>query len=268
MTEAHGTQPNQEFLKCLSAANTSSDYLNRCWIIRSLLPSGHCIVEKNGAVRALTTDEFVLLSGDRAEAGAKVAVCCVKESMTMHPGFYFIFGTAITDQQDDEDLLRFYWNVTADGVLNLVRLLTLNLNRFQVPFRLKCVNNPLNYTRNDAVVLYLNKRFYRIGTELIASAHRETKQHLKSGTPLFTKPLASGLGFAEQPENGASFGQHRCRIVAEALYNCYEQELQTEEERLTEVVNQFERKGLSIERPYLNPGSIDQYEFPDSELPV
>jgi hypothetical protein len=212
------------------------------------------------------SDEFVLLNGETSGPGAHVGIRCVKESMTMHPGFYFIFGTALTDQQDDEDLLRFYWNVDADGVLHLVRLLTVKLNRFQVPFRLKCVNNSLNYNRTDAAVLYFNKRFYRIGSELVATVHRQTSQYLKSGTPLFTKLLASGLGFAEQPENGASFGQHRCRVLAEALYNGYEQKLDSEEERLTEVVEHFERKGLSIERPYLNPGSIDHYEFPVAEL--
>jgi hypothetical protein len=267
-TGAHLARPNQEFLKSLSAANASSDYLNRGWLVRSLLPTGHCIVEKNGFIRTLMFDEFVLLEGDRTVPGATVGICCLKESMTMHPGFYYIFGTALTDQQDDEDLLRFYWNISASGVQNLIRLLTQQLNRFQIPFRLKCVNNPENYGRTDAAVLYFNKRFYRIGIELVTSAYHDIRNDLESNTPLFTKEFAPGLGFAEQPADGASFGQHRCRILAEALCSAYEQKLNTERERLTEVVKNFERKGLSFARPYLNPGSIDQYEFPGSELSV
>jgi hypothetical protein len=265
-TEGYLARPNQEFLKTLSVANSSSDYLNRGWVIRSVLPTGHCIVEKNGCVRTLMVDEFIVLDGEQVASGATVGICCMKESMTMHPGFYYIFGATLTDQQDDEDLLRFYWNVNAGGVLNLVRLLTSQLNHFQIPFRLKCVNNPKNYGRTDAAVLYFNKRFYRIGIELVASAYRTIGEELGPVTPLFTKQLASGLGFAEQPANGASFGQHRCRILAEALCSAHEKSLETETEKLDEVKKHFARKGLSFEQPYLNPGSIDQYEFPVSEL--
>jgi hypothetical protein len=259
-------RPSQDFLSSLSAANTSSDYLNCGWLVHSVLPTGHCIVEKNGSVRTVLDEEFILLEGVSAAPGAKVGISCLKESTTMRPGFYYIFGTALTDQQDDDDLLRFYWNVKAVGVLSLIRLLTLHLNRFQIPFRLKCVNNPRNYNRTDAAVLYFNKRFYHIGVELVADTYREIKQNLGLSTPLFSKPLAAGLGFAEQPENGASFGQHRCRILAEALVEAYEQNLVTEAERLAEVERQFERKGLDFARPYLNAGSTDRYEFPAAEL--
>jgi hypothetical protein len=260
--------PNDEFLQSLSAANASSDYLNRGWMVHSLLPTGHCVVEKNGFIRTVIADEFVLLSGESSTPGATVGISCLKESMTMHPGFYYMFGTALTDQQDDDDLLRFYWNVKADGVLNLVRLLTTSLNHFQIPYRLKCINTPRNYKRSDAMVLYFNKRFYRVGVELVMSCYRDAEQNLKATTPLFTKQVAPGLGFAEQPENGASFGQHRCRVLAEALYDAFEQNLRDESEQLAHVEMHFRRKGLSLERPYLNPGSTDDYEFPASELSI
>ena len=111
-------------------------------------------------------------------------------------------------------------------------------------------------------MLYINKRFYRISVELLADIHHELQDHLGADTPLFTKHLAPGLGLAEEPGNGESFGQNRCRILAEGLWNAYEKGLQTEHDRLQEVRQQFERNGLSLDFPFLNPHSSDQYMFP------
>lgn len=41
--------------------------------------------------------------------------------------------------------------------------------------------------------------------------------------PLFTKPLAPGLGLAEDPGDRLSFGQSRCRIAAEGLVRAHAQ---------------------------------------------
>jgi hypothetical protein len=37
------------------------------------------------------------------------------------------------------------------------------------------------------------------------------------------------------------------------------------DERLAQVRKQFEQLGLACDRPWLNPGSVDRYDFP---LPV
>ena len=34
----------------------------------------------------------------------------------MQPGFYYAFGEALADQQDDFGVVRLYWNVTARRV--------------------------------------------------------------------------------------------------------------------------------------------------------
>jgi hypothetical protein len=46
---------------------------------------------------------------------------------------------------------------------------------------------------------------------------------MRPGTPVFTKFLAPGLGLAEDPGQGDSFGQHRCRLLADAMILAYEQ---------------------------------------------
>jgi len=180
----------------------------------------------------------------------------------MHPGFYYVFGEAVGDQQDDSGLLRFYWNIQADGAVSLVRLITERLNRFQLPFRFKIVNNPTDFDRSDTAILYVNQRYYRLVAELLAEVHQQVSDQLEIGTPLFTKQLAPGLGLAEEPTTGESFGQQRCRILAEALWNIYEQQLKEDETQLNEIRKQLELNGINPDLPYLNAGSTGTYDFP------
>ena len=114
-------------------------------------------------------------------------------------------------------------------------------------------------------MLYVNKRFYRITAELLLDAQAGIREHLQPETPLFTKQLAFGLGLAEDPGTGESFGMSRCRILAEAIVSAYAEGLQTEEGRLHAARKQFEQYGLALERPYLNAGSVDQYDVPNHQ---
>jgi hypothetical protein len=257
------SSPNVQFLKELSSANTSRERLDRGWCVLAQLPTGHYIAEKSGFTRTLFAGEFISHSDFRRppQDGDAISIFAPRESKTMHPGFYYIFGETIGDEQDDRELLRFYWNVTPEGATSLVRLVTERLNRFQLPFRLKVVNNPAAFNRSDAAVLYLSKRFFRIAAELLDDIHQQIADKLEAHTPLFSKTLALGLGLAEEPTTGESFGQQRSRILAEAIWNAYDLGLEDEEKRLAQIAKQFEVCGMNIQFPYLNPGSTQDYEF-------
>ena len=263
-TDVASTSANYGFVNELSAANSSREYLNRGWKILSLMPTGHYIAGKNGLSRILFAGEFISHSDFRGpvQEGSSISIFCPRESRTMHPGFYYVFGEAVGDQQDDSGLLRFYWNIQAEGAVSLVRLITERLNRFQLPFRFKIVNNPTDFDRSDTAILYVNQRYYRLVAELLVEVHQQVSDQLEIGTPLFTKQLAPGLGLAEEPTTGESFGQQRCRILAEALWNIYEQRLKEDETQLNEIRKQLELNGINPDLPYLNTGSTGTYDFP------
>jgi hypothetical protein len=260
-------EPDDDFVARLSDANASREHLHRGWQIVRRLPAGHFIAQKNGHVRILSAAELVARDGPSAtpDEGASVSLIWPRESKVMHKGFYYIYGEAVTDQQDEVELLRLYWNVRAAGVLELVRQLTRSFNRFQLPYRLKCLNSPAAYERADAAVLYFNARYFRLASELLADTHRELKEYLEPNTPLFSKTLAAGLGLAEEPGNGESFGQQRCRILAEGIWKACERNPLTEKQFFEAVASQFESEGLSLDSPHLNPGSVDDYELPARE---
>jgi lantibiotic modifying enzyme len=78
--------------------------------------------------------------------------------------------------------------------------------------------------------------------------------------PAFTKRIARGVAIAEDPAPGASFGAERCLLVAEGLVEAYERGERDVTGRLRCVAEMFTEAAISLDAPYLNPGSGDIYE--------
>ena len=247
----------------LSEANATRERWDAGWQVYQMLPTGQVLAHKGGRTRALWPGEF--LSTDAAgmmpRPGTNLSVFFPRETKTMQPGFYHAFGEAEAGELDGFSLVRFYWNVRAEGAAPLMREVTRGLNRFQVPFRMKCLTNSAFYTRNDAAVLYVERRFYRVTARVLAGVYKDVARHLRPDAPLFAKPLAAGLALAEEPYTGESFGMQRCRILAEGLLSAHARGLRDDASRLGEVERHFAAYGLKLEAPHLNPRSVDTYEF-------
>jgi hypothetical protein len=267
---ALGTRPAQpspmaatgeDFLAQLSQANLSRSRWDANWQVTRVENTGQVWAEKAGVLRICQPGEFVNYSGagTPVRVGNQITVYLFKESTTLQPGCYFAFGETAASS-DSLDIFRFYWDINEIGVLQLLRGVSRDLNHFQVPFQFKSPVWPLGYMRRDAAVLYVRKRFYRLVRELAAAWLQECAAHLRNDVPLFTLALAPGLGLAEDPETGESFGMNRCRHLAEAIWNAHNQGLPVEL-RLEAVKEHFRRHGLDFRRPYLNPGSVDQYSL-------
>jgi hypothetical protein len=224
-------------------------------------------VTKNGASVLLSAGEYVIEEGRGAppRIGVSVNFYLPTESLTRQPGFYYAFGESMDDHRDQIDCCRFYWSIGPSGAAHLLQVLTGRLNRFRVPFHCKCQRSRAQYQRLDPIVLYLDKRFYQIGVQLIGEAYARVRDHMKPTSPILTKVLAPGLALAEDPPDGESYGMHRCRIVAEGLCDAHDRGITDIDTRLDLIEARFARAGLSLERPYLNPGSIDRYTF--NEMP-
>lgn len=256
---------NENLVTLLSEANDTQDRWETGWQIAEILPTGQIRAEKHGRTRYVWAGEFLSTQsyGTAPRPGTQITAFFPKESATLQPGFFFTYAKTFTDHRDEMNVMRFYWHIEESGAPKLLRGISSRLNRFRVPYRFKVLNNTLPFNRSDAAVLFLNKKYYRIAIELLAEVYKEIRGDLKPETPLFSKRIADGLGIAEDPNNGDSFGMNRCRILAEGLWIAYTKNLRTENERFAEVNKQFERYGLDLDRPYLNSGAIDQYVTTD-----
>ncbi len=247
------------FANRLSQANRSRERWDQGWVIHQLGQGGTIFVHKGERHRTARPGEFAG-SGMAPQPNQVVSLQVLRESFQLQPGFYFVFGETLSDEYDDFSMMRFYFHIAPEGAPLLIQKLTTDLNRFQVPFRMKCLTDPAQYVRSDSAVLYVAQRFFRVTTVLLATL--AGAEWLRPWTPLFTKQLAPGLAVAEDPGNGESFGMHRCRLVAEGIVDAWMQGTQSVQIRIENVRQRFLQNGLTLERPYMRDTSADIYEFP------
>ncbi len=229
-----------------------------------MLSQGQVLAARGTSRRTVWPGQFLSKDGPgaRSRPGAEISLFYPKESTSLQPGFYYVFGETAEDESDGFGLVRIYWNVDLSGAPELVRLLSGRLNRFHVPFRFKCSVVPSQYERTDVAVTYLAKRFFPIFADLLADIHPRLRPTLGDDVPLFSKPLAAGVGVAEDPGTGESFGQHRCRILAETLWNCFLNGNQSLSARLSELDRRLAANGVDPRQLHLNAGSLDWYDRP------
>ncbi len=247
------------FVEALSSANTGKGSREPGWVVRAA-DHREIVVERDGLRVWVRRDEVFATNG-AIVPGAQVRVRLPKELLNLFPGFYMALGNEGLDVQATEPLIRFYWNVSSAGAPRLVRALTERLNSARLPFRLKVVNAPERFTRCDAAVLYVRKTDHAKLVRPVRTTYDELKSQMRSPIPVFTRPIASGLGFAEDPGGGDSFGTHRCRILADGIIRAYEAGCDSVVEQLRIVESQFREAGISLDKPFLNAGSADIYAF-------
>jgi len=250
----------RELIAALSAANCGRGTWEPGWVIQGAADEGRVPVRKEGLTLWVTPEQF-RSPGGSLRPGHRCRVRIGKELRELMLGFYLVIGDGDErDERDDDDVMtRFYFHVRPSGAVPFVAGLTGALNQLHVPFRAKVVNHPALYPRADAGVLYLGKRHYPRVAAALPALYDRLAPHLEPSVPMFTRPLAPGLGLAEDPATEESFGQHRCRLITDALWRAYGAGRHGTGERLAAVCQSLEALGLDPRRLYLQPRSTDVY---------
>lgn len=248
--------PDPSFLPSLSRNNRTQVRWEGGWTIYALGQGGQVSLQKGDRQRFAMAGEFLShgAPGMPPQMGSIVSVFVPRESAVAQPGFYFVYGEMLSDVWDEHNLLRFYFHAPSELAPELVSYLSGALNRRLVPFRMKTLSEPGLYTRTDAMVLYLAKRYYDVTVRLIREMPDSLATRLRPSTPLFTWPLQPGVGIAENPGNGESFGLSRCRLMAEGIVEGWRQGRITTEDRMNSIAARFTQEGFDLDSPYLNPG--------------
>lgn len=248
-------------LDALSAANMGRERWEQGWRIAQVYPNGSIQAQKGSRWVMFQQGHFTAGHG-MPRQGAMAAVFLAKESRTLQPGFYYVMSETVPEQSVESKPTRIYFNIDESGAPHLVRAISTELNRFGIPFRFKTLSYSGSYTRSDSAVLFFGKRYFPVIARLLPRLLANVKDHLRPATPLFSKKLVDGVGLAEDPGNGESFGSHRIRLVAQAIWDAHLRDLQSDEARLQEVDVQFQQHGLRLDQPHLRGGSADLYELP------
>lgn len=251
--QPHAASP---FIDSLSRANSGTGSRESGWTVVRTEEDGRLVVHRHGLDLWARPDE---VRGPDLSPGTEVSVTLPPELLRLSPGFYMALGDEELDFE--QPIVRHYWHLTSSGGAALIATATRALNEAGLPFRLKVLLDPGGYLRCDAGVLYTPRRLQGEVSDLLPSLRAAVAGHLREGTPALTKPLGEGLSVAEDPADGDSFGMNRCRLLAEAAVRAFELGLESTEEQLDLVEQCFDAQGLTFEHPYLNAGSVDEYEL-------
>jgi hypothetical protein len=258
----------RDHLSALSAANGGVGTWEPGWRVVAVEADGRYAVTKDQVTFWVPPEGLRTRTG-RARPGDFCRVWVGKEMRHLLPGFYFAYGNG--DQQETRDradpLVRFYWHLTRESAAEYMGLVTALFNRAGVPFRTKVLSDPGSYVRADAGVLYLELRYFAAARPLVIRVHEALATKLRPEVPLFAKRLADGLGLAEDPSSGMSFGQSRCRLAARGLWDCFRRGLAERDARLASIAEAFRAEGLDPAAPHLERGSRDFYAL-EGELPL
>jgi hypothetical protein len=253
----------QDFADRLSSANSGSGTWQAGWTARGIEADGRIVAERHGVRFWVSPGEY-RPTDNSVQIGRPGAVRIPKEYFELASGFYLAHGNT-DDTRDAGNVVRLYWHLAPAGAERLVGEMTQHLNRAGIGFQLKILSEPLRYHRTDPAVLYLARGDYPKARPILRQVHAEIGHWLRSTMSLLVKRMAPGVGLAEDPGDGSSFGEHRGRLLAGILTEPEWGVLHSQTERIAWVSSRLERDGYVLNRIYLNPGSSDDFERFDGD---
>jgi hypothetical protein len=249
----------RDLMAALSAANAGRGHRQSGWSFRRIAEDGRVVVVDRKGLAFWAAAAAVHLEGDTIRPNENCRVSVPGEMRRLAGRFYVALGDA-----DDDDpaggLVRYYWHLTAAAAAPFVAAATSQLNAAGVPFRLKVLRDPEAYHRADAGVIYVRRRQESRAAAVIGRIQAGLAPGLRPEVPLLTRRLADGLGYSQGPPD-SSFGQHRCRLVAEALRESFERGEIDRASRASTMASAFLREGLDPLRPHLDPDGREPEAF-------
>jgi hypothetical protein len=209
--------------------------------------AGVVVVATPRGRRALCRGEYVTTSGrpgfpprvgDRVRAQGRFGA-------VVQDGWWRTWGSRWDLQNQAGPILRVYLHPGPGLVAPVVHAVTTALARAD-SWMLKLAPTPDGLTRPDAVVAYLAGGTQEPDRDAVAAS----VVGLVSGTPPpLTEPLGDGIGWAEDPGTGASFGEVRCAALAAAYEGLGGADV-PDEEWLDTVADEFRSRGVDPGAPH------------------
>ncbi|PYQ56174.1 MAG: hypothetical protein DMF53_26295 [Acidobacteria bacterium] len=251
----------EDLVHKLSAANQGHDAWIPGWRVEEAGPDGGAVLSRGGLRQRARAGDYVLTFSEDLppRAGCAATLRHRRESLTLQAGVYYAFGDAFPEPGVQGSTLRLYFHAAQESAVPVFAILTAELNAAGVPFTLKTMLRPDEGDRADATLLYLPPRRFPAFAAVLRQSSEPLGACLAPEVPLFTRPLAPGIGLAESPTTGESFGMHRCRLMAEGIVEAWSAGGRDEAALQESVRRRFAAEGLSLDHPHLNPGGVDVY---------
>ena len=256
-----GATLGEEITPVLAAANRGRERWEDGWVVVDGVAGGMVTAMRDHLTTNLLPSQYVVPPGGSLPIGTTLTILLTKEATRWQEGFYYALSEMPIDVRHESRMTRVYWHIEESGAPALVSAVTEVLNAFRIPFRFKVLNRSGTFHRADAAVLFAPKRWFPTIAELLPRIAGRVEGSLRDATPLMARRLAPGVSAAEDPGTaGDSFGTHRARLLALAVWNAYTRGSQAVDARMAALEELFRVNGLRLDAPYLNAGSADFYD--------
>ncbi|NMF63145.1 hypothetical protein DP113_20900 [Brasilonema octagenarum UFV-E1] len=261
-----------EFYEQLDENNYGGGFFHPGYRIIRQEADGSLAAEFDTLIQHIQRERHLPLALQSASVNDPVAV--LLPSSYIHGNRYRANGDGIgglPPMKFHSEGINVYFNFSPEPAVWAMKYLTTKLNEVKVPFAFEVLHNPLNYRLYNSGFLKFpynpdeSYRYKEILLPVLQTIYAENKSHFREQVPIFTKVLAPGIGLAEHPASELKFGlqqqfgENRCEIVANAMLEAHQNGDESKQARMKYINQHFERLGLDIERPYLNPNSEDIY---------
>ena len=147
--------------------------------------------------------------------------------------------------------VRVYWSLNIGAVDAFTKhVLALVIDR-SVPMSAKVASRPEMFTRADAAVMYMSEATYHSIITDLQRIHGSLVDHIKPSTPALCLKLAHGVGLAESPTDGRSFGQFMCTVLSHGVIRMARGEGVSVSDKVAALRREISAAGLDLEAPHL-----------------
>jgi len=243
------------FLADLSLANCGTGHWEAGWSVAAR--EGDTMIVIRSGLRLFAHQNDVRASAELGPA-CRGRILVGKELRALIRGFYSAVGNADGSDDPEVPLVRLYWNLAASGASRYIALVTSTFNDAGIPFWTKVLSDPGGYVRADAGVLYVERTDVCAVAPMVHRIYDEIAPFLHDPVPMFTKRLAPGLAWAEDPGGARSFGQTRCQAIARGLRACIDRSHDLDD-RYRSIRESLKAEGIDPNAPHLCGGRDEAY---------
>jgi HopA1 effector protein family len=217
------------------------------WTVAWSEPRGAVSAARVGEARVLAPGEYLmpLRPGVPPAPGELVEPVAPLDRLDVERGLWWAF----TSPEPEPPIGRIYLDARPATAPRVVHEVTAALEG--TPFQLKCPILAEAVERVDAVVVY-HARAERAGLlAALGSRWSSLGPLLDPAVPPLTCRVRPGLAWADDIDHGRSYGESRCRLLAEAIDRAGAAwEAMEPDERLTMLVEALVDAGLDPQRPW------------------
>jgi hypothetical protein len=237
------------FYRQLRQSNPSHGYLDPDWQVVAETDAGELVVLKDGLHLHINPHQHLPRDLNQVKIGSLVPICLPPDLVGQDT--YDLVGNFGIPARSHS--VQIYFNFTPTAAVAIAKQLANELNKLEIPFQFAILHNPTSFYRYDAGTLWLSQIGYAAIQPMLMEIYHQHQTEFFADIPLFSKLLAPGLGVAEVPAGTATFGMHRCELLAIGLLAAMEQNQILPADKLSRIRQEFTIAGIDWLQLDLNP---------------